>query len=119
MQSDATQAMLTKVLDATALRHRVLANNLANVNTPRYHRQDVDFGAELAEAVKKGGADGAANMVLDVKIDNVSPERWDGNNVQLETELSSISENSLQYQTAMQVLNIRMQLQRMGITGRS
>jgi flagellar basal-body rod protein FlgB len=111
--------MLTKVLDATALRHRVIAHNLANVNTPQFHRQYVDFEAELADAVKKGGAEGVANMQLAVKTDNVSPERWDGNNVQLETELSTISENSLQYQTAMQILNIRMQLQRMGITGRS
>ena len=115
-QTDNTNLLLTRILDATALRQRVLTNNLANVNTPHFHRQDLDFQDALSHAVKQGSA---ANIQLEVKEDTVSPERFDGNNVQLETELSEMSKNSLQYQTAMQVLGMRMALQRMAVTGRS
>ncbi len=114
--TDSTNMLLMRILDATALRQRVLSNNLANVNTPHFHRQDVDFQEALTQAVKQGSV---TNIPLEVKEDKVSPERWDGNNVQLETELSEMTKNSLHYQTAMQVLGMRMALQRMAVTSRS
>ena len=46
--------MLTKSVDNTAYRHKLLVNNIANVNTPGYKRRDVaDFQKALREAESK------------------------------------------------------------------
>ena len=111
-----TTNMMLKILDATALRQRVLSNNLANVNTPAFTRKDVDFQEALSTAIKHGTV---TDLKLEVKADKLSPARWDGNNVQLETELSEMTKNSLQYQTAMHVLSMNLSMQRMAVTGRS
>src|SRR5690606_38210897 len=41
-------------LDGLALRQRVIANNVANLNTPGYLAQRVSFERELAQAVRSG-----------------------------------------------------------------
>ncbi len=43
-----TGSLLHKALDAESLRFQVRSHNLANVNTPAYKRQDVEFEAYLA-----------------------------------------------------------------------
>ena len=40
--------ILAQLLDVSELRHRVLSQNIANVNTPGYHRLDVSFEDALA-----------------------------------------------------------------------
>ena len=39
--------VLDKAADASALRNKAIANNLANIDTPGYKRQDVSFAANL------------------------------------------------------------------------
>ena len=39
--------VLNKAADASALRHKAISNNIANVDTPGYKRQDVNFGSVL------------------------------------------------------------------------
>src|SRR5262249_19047976 len=47
--------MLPRFMEATNLRHRVLAMNIANVNPPGYHRLDVDFEGSLLKQLSSGG----------------------------------------------------------------
>src|SRR4029079_13125873 len=47
--------LLSQTLDAAALRHRVIAQNVANVNTPGYRRLEVSFEADLARALANPG----------------------------------------------------------------
>lgn len=47
---DVTQKSLEVALHGTELRQQVVANNLANVNTPGFKRSDVELGPALAEA---------------------------------------------------------------------
>jgi len=42
---------LERALDGYALRHEAIANNIANVNTPGYVRQEVNFEATLHQAM--------------------------------------------------------------------
>lgn len=56
-------AALKHALDAAALRHRLLAGNLANLHTPGFERRDLDFEKALhelstdpKEALTQGGA---------------------------------------------------------------
>lgn len=46
--------MLEKSLDASSLRQQVIANNIANLNTPGYQAQSVTFESELREALEDG-----------------------------------------------------------------
>jgi flagellar basal-body rod protein FlgB len=82
-----------KAMSLTTKRHSLLVNNLANVNTPGYKRKDVDFNITLeGEQDKLGGlGDGA------VHTDSGSV-RLDGNSVDLESEVMSLSETELRYQ---------------------
>ena len=44
--------VLDKAADASSLRNKTIANNIANVDTPNYKRQDVSFASNLQEALK-------------------------------------------------------------------
>jgi flagellar basal-body rod protein FlgB len=113
---DKTTQSLTHLLDATAMRHRVLSGNLANADTPGYVRQDVKFEEALAQAVKTGDFSG---LIPKVETDTSNPVRADGNNVQLDEEVAELNKNALMHQTAIQILQSRMAMERTAITGRA
>jgi flagellar basal-body rod protein FlgB len=92
--------MLSKLLDCTALRQRVLANNLANANTPQFKRMDVRFQAELTNAIKSHDIDRINAVTPKIEVDKEAPVRGDGNSVSLQEELGEMSENALVYQFA-------------------
>ena len=43
--------VLSKAADASALRNEVLSQNMSNIDTPGYKRQDVDFESQLRRAL--------------------------------------------------------------------
>ena len=100
-----TLQILDKVLDSAALRQRVLANNLANINTPGYKRQDVKFRDQLADAIESGSRQKIEAVQPVVDRDNTSPARPDGNTVSLQDELATMAENSLLYNLATKLVN--------------
>ena len=113
---DPTTATLVQMLDATAKRHRVLSNNLANVDTPGYIRKDMSFENELAEAVSAGHPESAQFTVTE---DTSDLPRADGNNVNVEKELSEMNKNSMTHQMALQLLQSKMAMERIAVTGKS
>ena len=115
---DESIQLLEKMMDVTALRHRVLANNLANVDTPRFTRQDVKFKEMLANAIDTGDADKIAKVQPEVVKDTVSGYRPDGNNVSLQRELGEITENSLIYQFSGSAVTRKFELLKQAIKGR-
>ncbi|MGD0088988.1 MAG: flagellar basal body protein [Planctomycetota bacterium] len=116
LQSDPTHFLLKRVIEATALRHKVLAQNIANVDTPGYVRQDAKFEVELAEAIKE---DHLTSFAPKVEEDRSAAPRADGNNVSVERELADMSENALLHQMATQLVQTRLSMQRLAITGHS
>jgi flagellar basal-body rod protein FlgB len=110
-------SVLARLMDAAALRHRVLAQNVANVNTPGYTRREVAFEADLAKALAAPGADATA-VEPTVTTDESAPARADGNNVDVDKEMGAISKNALLYQAAAQIVASRVASLRAAITGR-
>ena len=53
--------VLNAVLDVTQLRQRVIANNIANVSTKGYRKQDVKFLEYLKSFVEKPAVEGATS----------------------------------------------------------
>ncbi|GHG55782.1 flagellar basal-body rod protein FlgB [Flavimobilis marinus] len=91
---------LNSALDGLALRQRVIANNVANIQTPGFLASRVSFEDTLASAVRQGrGAVGATTST------SLEPTRLDGNNVNLDTETLLNVDTNLRYQLATQAID--------------
>ena len=108
--------LLSQVMDAAALRHKVIANNIANVNTPGYKRLDVEFEQTLAKALSTGVP--AAEVKPTIVQDDSNAERVDGNTVDIDREMGQLNQNSLLYTAASQILANQIAQLRSAITGR-
>lgn len=99
--------VLNKAADASWIRNEVIANNIANNDTPDYKRQDVVFESYLQKAMSGEGN-------LDKKVSNMNLSRLnatvytdlkelsfrlDGNNVDIATETANLAENQIRYYT--------------------
>lgn len=103
--------VLSKAADASWQRNEVIVNNIANVSTPHYKRKDILFEDFLKQELKKdsfGGGDlnrRVANVDLSrlgTKIYTDQSElsyRYDGNNVDINTENANLAENQIKYYT--------------------
>lgn len=99
--------VLDKAADAAWIRNDVLANNIANVSTPGYKRQDVEFESELKRALKHSKYTSMDDKVSDLKINQLKPRtyvdsanfsyRSDGNNVDVDTENVTLAANQMRY----------------------
>ena len=110
--------LLARLLDVASFRHDVIAHNVANVNTPGFQRQEVQFEDALAKALG-GGNDQAA---LAIKPEVVSIEggstREDGNNVDIDLEMGRLNKNTLIYRVYTQILSVQLGQMRSAISGR-
>ena len=99
--------VLNKAADASALRHKTISNNIANVDTPGYKRQDVNFGSVLTSELGKTKYTSLDEKIKDVSLSNLNVStyrdstnysyRLDGNNVDVDTENVEMAANQIQY----------------------
>jgi flagellar basal-body rod protein FlgB len=106
--------LLTRLMEVSDMRHRVVSQNLANVNTPGYRRLTVNFEDELAKEILSGSG---ADLTREPEIvpDNSRPARADGNNVDVDLELGELQRNAMLYQTYAQLLAAQFATMRMAI----
>jgi flagellar basal-body rod protein FlgB len=116
---DVTERALEVALHGTELRQQVIANNLANVNTPNFKRSDVEFQQQLAEALQFDGASTSdvAAVTPTVQTDNLTTMRVDGNNVDVDRESTYLAETQLQYSALMAVVTKNLTTMSSIITG--
>lgn len=105
--------VLDKAADASWVRNDVLANNIANADTPNYKRKDVQFETYLSNAV--AGADSLDETVANIDLSTLESTtyteqaglsyREDGNNVDISTENVELAKNQLKYYTLMNSVN--------------
>jgi len=108
---DTTQIGLDQALAGAAQRQQALANNIANANTPGYKRMDVDFHSALQKAFDSSDPSTAvSNVSFDTQTDTTTSTSADGNNVDMDTEMANLSENSLEYQSLVTVARSRLQM---------
>ncbi len=120
-QSDVYQSS-KKMLDVTSVRHQALASNIANATTPGYKRVDISktFEQELQRSIRGGKESEIASLKPTVEADpTVHTTRLDGNNVQIDQELLSLSSNATNYQALTQFVSGSLRQLRTAITGRS
>ena len=103
---DVTFQTLDLALGAAGKRQEVLANNLANVNTPGYKRLDVEFDGMLAKAVdaaRAGDRSALDAMRPGVSTDDSVAVRADGNSVDVDQEMAFLAENNIRYNALVQL----------------
>ncbi len=114
MMNDQVMALLAKSLDAYSLRHKVISNNIANVNTPGFKRSYVSFESQLAQIVgdrnAKGRAEALASFQPAVEVDAATTTRYDGNNVNVDSEMADLAENTLSYTLTSQLLKTKLSM---------
>lgn len=100
--------ILDKAADASWTRESVLTNNLANVNTPGYKRQDLDFESLLRTEIGRLKYQSLDEKVRQIDLNHLNANiytdhanysyRLDGNNVDIDTEEVELASEQIKYQ---------------------
>jgi flagellar basal-body rod protein FlgB len=117
-KTDESLLLLSKGLDATALRHKLITNNIANANTAGFKASDVNFKDQVKKVMSEN-TDRKHLIPLAVtnekhissgpcNISEINPQavkitdtyrKPDGNNVDIDREMATLAENSLEFRT--------------------
>lgn len=110
---------LEHALDLASRRQQLISSNIANAGTPGYRTKDLDFAANLKQAIEDRGTlplasthgnhialEPLTSFLSDPKV--IEPEglssRNDQNNVSTDREMAKLAENSLEYMLASQLI---------------
>jgi flagellar basal-body rod protein FlgB len=110
-----TIRMLEQGLDYASLREKVIANNIANVDTPNYKARDVQFRTELDRAIRSFEAKRTnpkhlpflhtTDQKFFVTTRGNLVYNHNGNNVDIDQEMSNLAENQIYYNALVEQLN--------------
>lgn len=101
-----SKKIIHKALDASWTRNEAIAQNIANIDTPGYKRKTVSFEEQLRDAMDKNDFKKSDIDKLEIKVveENKSlKQRLDGNNVDIDMEMSELAKNSIRYSVLSQV----------------
>ncbi len=119
---DKTMQLLEQSLDLRAARHRIIASNVANEETPGYRAKELQFldalaaathskaGAQMAvtDARHLGSHGQAGGRVQGTLIELPSPELpLDANSVNLDMEMAKLGDNAINYNASATMLSMR------------
>ena len=93
--------LLQGYLKVTSERQQLVTSNIANVDTPGYHTQDINFQSAMQQAMGVDCSDDLGPTSVEVQG---LPSRPDGNNVNIDRESMLLSETQLQYQMGVQLI---------------
>ncbi len=118
--------IMTKAADASSLREEVIANNIANVDTPDYKRQDVEFSSYLSAALNDGDSSTLRERIADCDIDSLEATtytdntelsyRLDGNNVDIDTENVELASEQVRYQGIIDTISTEFSMMKSAMT---
>ncbi|QGT99160.1 Flagellar basal-body rod protein FlgB [Candidatus Syntrophocurvum alkaliphilum] len=134
--SSSTHSILQKSMDTANLRNEVIANNIANVDTPDFKRSEVVFEDKLKELlstkanrselqttnpkhIQLGGNNNSIKQI-EPTIHQVGDYSYrnDKNNVNIDTEMAKLAKNKINYDALTQSMSNEIRLLRIAITGR-
>ena len=112
---------LTGWLDGLGRRQQASSNNIANIDTPGYVRQEVNFETELQRMFGRGSKQlaatdpkhfsGGSSLRNQLGLDPqqlLSSSRMDGNSVDIDQEMITLTETQMRYQAASQALSKKL-----------
>lgn len=100
--------VLDRAADTSWTRENLIANNIANVNTPGYKRQDISFESELRKALGSSKYVPLDTKIKEMNFEELDPQiytdhsnfsyRLDGNNVDIDTENVELASEQIRYE---------------------
>lgn len=120
---DKTTNALATSIGMRQMRNTVISSNIANAETPGYKAKKLDFEGALQRALDLDGANALStsngdHMAVgslavsktraDIFEDPEGAVTNDGNSVDIEKEMSALSENAVMYKAALQLINKKM-----------
>jgi flagellar basal-body rod protein FlgB len=124
---DSSFGVHAKALGVASQRLQLLADNLANADTPNYKARDLDFKAALSNAetqsvqmaATRNGHIGLPANANRAEVLYRVPDQpsQDGNTVDTQKESSAVAETAVRYQATLTFLNARIRGIRLAITG--
>lgn len=120
-------------LDASALRQKVISNNIANVNTPGFKRSDVSFEDQLMQVIQSSakpslvsthprhfsnssGYAGLSSVRSQMFTDMSTSTRMDENNVDIDREMVGLAKNQIKFESFTKILGSKYSGLRSAIT---
>ena len=118
-----TISLLQKSLNLRSMQHRVLASNIANIDTPHYKafelavEEELNKGREASRAIRlvrtHAGHFPVGRTAMDrVKLKTADPPefslRGDGNTVDMDRTMGKMAENTIMYKTAAQLISMKL-----------
>lgn len=112
--------VLGKFLDLTTTQFKLTGSNVANLDTPNYRTEGIDFASEFsaaasdALALRQDGSDGQPAAGMMSHLANRTPsihqvdgllERPDGNNVSMDREGLDLAKEQLDYKTGIELVH--------------
>jgi len=113
--TDSSYSIIKNALDASSMRQRAISSNISNINTPGYKVNKVEFEDHLRKAtdgiaMKKTneshfgvGNIGDVTATVEKRTSTVLNEN--GNNVDIDYEMTELAANEIYYSTLIQLLN--------------
>ena len=122
--------LLERSLDASSLRQKVLSNNIANIDTPNFKRSDVAFETVLRNTLEGNtlsgrrtderhiaiGTSSSSEVLPEVYTERNTTLRNDGNNVDIDSEMTSLATNQIQFNALVQQINHHLGLMKYAIS---
>lgn len=99
---DPISSRIEQYMDLLSTRQKLVASNIANIDTPNYKAKDIDFQFEYLSYVQGSAPSVQEVQGLDVKND--------GNNVSLDRETRLLSENAIRFNLAANLIHSQFQL---------
>lgn len=96
-------------IKAETLRNKAIANNIANMQTPGYRRNDVKFQELLQEALDSSGDVEVNEIEAQLYQPNTTDVNSKGNDVDLEVEVGEMVKNTLLHKTYTRFLQKKYQ----------
>jgi flagellar basal-body rod protein FlgB len=108
--TDRVEGVLHTALAGLSLRQDVIADNIANIDTPNFRARSVEFEDSLRTAVARGGV--PESGVALTSTPTLTPVGPNGNNVDLRKETVAAMQTLFQYQTVTRAVSDRLALVR-------
>ena len=115
--NDTGSVLISKLMELAQERQGLIANNLANANTPGYIRVDLDFQTELTRMVRQQELSALPGFRPVPAEDYSQPSQPDGNNVVVPNEVNQMMQNGIMYNLLTRAFSTRMGILKAAISG--
>jgi len=109
--------VLEQALNSASFRHKVISNNIANINTPGFKKSEVPFEQQLGSILDNNNQQLSRTHERHLNAKNkndLTPAartlsnyslRTDGNNVDIDIEMAELAKNNIYYDAVAQQLS--------------